>query len=53
MKTLYLSLLFFCMITLIFIAPSHASCQHNGQTYEEGTRLGSYTCREGRWERTN
>jgi len=53
MKRFYLFLLFFCMITVIFMAPSHASCRYDGQTYEEGTRLGSYTCREGKWERNN
>ena len=53
MKMFYLTLVFSFISTVIFMAPSHASCRYDGQTYEEGTSLGSYTCRSGRWERSN
>jgi hypothetical protein len=42
--------LFLTLAALLgFAAPARADCMHNGQIVPEGTRIGGFVCKDGRW----
>ncbi|MGY0072714.1 hypothetical protein [Vibrio proteolyticus] len=45
MKTTILVLL------LLLAPPVFADCPYNGKSYAEGSVIGPYTCKNGKWEK--
>lgn len=38
------------LFLILFVSmPAMAQCHLDGQVYEEGARVGDYTCRNGQW----
>lgn len=45
-------LLTLCLGSLVLFwgsLPARADCQYNGQSYQEGDRVGGFVCQGGQW----
>jgi len=44
-------IMFLTALLLVLVSGAYADCQHNGQSYAEGTIMGPYICVNGSWIR--
>ena len=43
--------IFLLVLLALFAQPVLADCEYNGKTYPEGTVIGPYVCKDGKWVR--